>query len=83
MHIGLSELVIIVLFVVAFFSPEQLKALAAKLGDTLKVYRESVSTLSEPVNEVKQTVNDVKKEVIDSISLNNAQECQETEQKEE
>ena len=68
MHIGLTELVVIVLLVIAFFSPEQLKPFAAKLGKTIKACRESMETLSEPVNDVKQTVNDVKNDIVNSVT---------------
>lgn len=69
MHIGLAEIVIIVLLAVAIFSPEQLNDFAKQFGLFLHKFKEYKKQfdeeikdpVTEPFNDIKKEINDIKK----------------------
>lgn len=67
---GLSEIIVIVLFIVALFSPEQLRSFARKFGKLIRELKEAksefdrdiVDPLVKPVGEIKSEIDSVCKE---------------------
>ena len=71
MHMGLSEIVVIIVLAIALIKPEKLKELSATLGKTVRDIRENKDSLTEPVKEVlvetdriKEEIDNIKEDVI-------------------
>jgi len=82
MRIGLSELILILVFILAFMKPDKLKEYAATLSEALsivksgkkKVEEEVIDPLKEDINTVTEPIKDVTqpiKETVDFIKTGN------------
>lgn len=66
MSIGLSELLVIIIIVIALFKPEKLSDYARMAGVFLKRVRQaakSITEATEPVRDAIQPVTDLKKDI--------------------
>lgn len=71
MSIGLSELLVIIIIVIALFKPEKLSDYARMAGVFLKRVRQatkSITEVTEPVRDAIQPVTDLKKDIDTQIT---------------
>lgn len=71
MSIGLSELLVIIIIVIALFKPEKLSDYARMAGVFLKRARQaakSITEVTEPVRDAIQPVTDLKKDIDTQIT---------------
>lgn len=71
MSIGLSELLAIIIIVIALFKPEKLSDYARMAGVFLKRVRQaakSITEVTEPVRDAIQPVTDLKKDIDTQIT---------------
>lgn len=71
MSIGLSELLVIIIIVIALFKPEKLSDYARIAGVFLKRVRQaakSITEVTEPVRDAIQPVTDLKKDIDTQIT---------------
>ena len=71
MSIGLSELLVIIIIVIALFKPEKLSDYARMAGVFLKRVRQaakSITEATEPVRDIIQPVTDLKKDIDTQIT---------------
>lgn len=71
MSIGLSELLVIIIIVIALFKPEKLSDYARMAGVFLKRVRKaakSITEATEPVRDAIQPVTDLKKDIDTQIT---------------
>ena len=71
MSIGLSELLVIIIIVIALFKPEKLSDYARMAGVFLKRVRQaakSITEFTEPVRDAIQPVTDLKKDIDTQIT---------------
>lgn len=71
MPIGLSELLVIIIIVIALFKPEKLSDYARMAGVFLKRVRQaakSITEVTEPVRDAIQPVTDLKKDIDTQIT---------------
>lgn len=66
MSIGLSELLVIIIIIIALFKPEKLSDYAVMAGKFLKNVKQaakSITDATEPVRDAIQPVTDLKKDI--------------------
>lgn len=71
MSIGLSELLVIIIIVIALFKPEKLSDYARMAGVFLKRVRQAAKSITEvtkPVRDAIQPVTDLKKDIDTQIT---------------
>lgn len=71
MSIGLSELLVIIIIVIALFKPEKLSDYVRMAGVFLKRVRQaakSITEVTEPVRDAIQPVTDLKKDIDTQIT---------------
>ena len=71
MSIGLSEIILIGLVVLALFKPEKLKEYAIALGRAIRYLKDEKEKIDDsvitPVKEAMEPVNDIKRDIDDTI----------------
>lgn len=71
MSIGLSEVILIGLIVLALFKPEKLKEYARALGKTLRYLKDEKEKIDDsvitPVKEAMEPVTDIKKDIDETV----------------
>jgi Sec-independent protein translocase protein TatA len=65
MHIGLTEIIVIILVAVCIISPMQAQSFARKLGGHVRAFKEAV----KDVTDVKESVVEEKQELDDIVKL--------------
>lgn len=71
MSIGLSELLVIIIIIIALFKPEKLSDYAKMAGKFLKNVKQaakSITDATEPVRDAIQPVTDLKKDIDTQIT---------------
>lgn len=71
MSIGLSELLVIIIIIIALFKPEKLSDYAIMAGKFLKNVKQaakSITDATEPVRDAIQPVTDLKKDIDTQIT---------------
>ena len=71
MHMGLSEIAIIIILAIALIKPDKLKELAGSLGRMVKDIKDNKEEITEPVrgvltetDRIREEIDDIKKDII-------------------
>lgn len=83
MRIGIAELIVIGIIIIAVIKPEKLKVYASNIGKAIRIIREeneklnknvvepvkeAAKPITEPIKEVVEPLNDIKNEINDTVN---------------
>lgn len=83
MRIGITELIVIGIVIIAVIKPEKIKVYVANIGKAIRIIREenekinkdivepvkeAAKPITEPIKEVVQPINEIKNEINDTVN---------------